>query len=160
MFSGRDCSARRAWGQNGMPATIVPPAAMRPTAASTLSRPSLRPVDVLEVKQQSKLVNDHLIRRPEGDGGRGVAPLALCSTQPHRCHARQQRDTNVVMMKVTAAQTHTSTRRPVSGSDPVSERARPANVTVNATQARTVGLFAGFEPRMPFVAHSRPPLLF
>ena len=34
------CSARCACGQNGMPAMIVPPAAIRPTAASTLSRPS------------------------------------------------------------------------------------------------------------------------
>ncbi len=39
-LSGRNRSARWACGQNGMPATTVAPVAMRPTAASTLSRPS------------------------------------------------------------------------------------------------------------------------
>src|SRR6202035_311280 len=34
-----DQSARRAWGQNGSPAKNVPPVAMMPIAASTLSRP-------------------------------------------------------------------------------------------------------------------------
>jgi hypothetical protein len=33
-------SARWTWGQNGIPAATVAPVAMRPTATSTLSRPS------------------------------------------------------------------------------------------------------------------------
>ena len=36
-----------------------------------------RPVNVLEVKQQGQLVDDHRVRRPEGDRGHGVAPLPL-----------------------------------------------------------------------------------
>ena len=68
-----------------------------------------RPVDVLEVQQQGQLVDDQCVRRTERDRGRGMAPLLLGSAQADGRHRRQQRDTDVVVVKMLAAHIHSAT---------------------------------------------------
>jgi len=53
-----------------------------------------------------------------------VPPLLFCSAQTHTSHRRQHPDTDVVVVKVPAAQLDTAAGWTVSGADPVGEPAQ------------------------------------
>jgi len=78
--------------------------------------------------------------------------LPFRSAQTDASHRREHPDTDVVVVKVLAAQCHTATRGPVAAPDPVGESAQTEEREGERRPGQNGGLFTGLQALAPLVA--------